>query len=504
VREVARARRPRLVRQVIRERLTYRRFFAFDEDDPPYMVWSADEPGVHDSAPQCPSVRRRRPYVLAQDAVESPPANLWMALTRIGPGLVLAASIVGSGELIATTTLGAQVGFTLLWIILVSCVIKPIVQGELGRYTIATGHTGLEGFNQIPGPRVGVNWLVWAWALTVTLNLLLVGGMYGAVAQVLTLLVPAVPVNVWVGVCCLLTLTLLLGAGYERIERLAFIKVGVFTILTMCAAAILLRRPGAVSMGDLAAGFSTTLPAASLGTAIAVFGITGVGASELAMYPYWCVEKGYARFVGPNDGSRTWVARARGWSRVMHLDIVCSLAIYTLATVAFYLLGAGVLHPDGPGSRRPRHHRRAGEHLHADTRHLVAVGVLRGRSRNPLRNHLRNNSCALQNLCRCGSHPRCLRARRHGQPTTLADPLRGRALHPSRHVVLVVCGAGTNGGGGRHRASDDAPAHWRCRHLLIALAAPARDSSRPRDHHPALGLDGGDVSLRGVLHLVTN
>ena len=31
----------------------------------------------------------------------------------------------------------------------------------------------------------------------------------------------------------------------------------------------------------------------------------------------------------------------------MHADIICSLVIYTLATVAFYLLGAGVLHRMG-------------------------------------------------------------------------------------------------------------------------------------------------------------
>ena len=42
----------------------------------------------------------------------------------------------------------------------------------------------------------------------------------------------------------------------------------------------------------------------------------------------------------------------RGWIRVMHVDIACSLAVYTLATVAFYLLGAGVLH--GRAWCRPR------------------------------------------------------------------------------------------------------------------------------------------------------
>ena len=284
------------------------------------------------------------PYVISSRGIESPPAGVSMALRRIGPGMVLAASIVGSGELIATTTLGAQVGFAMLWIILVSCAIKPVVQGELGRYTIATGETGLDGFNRVPGPRAGVSWLVWAWAITVTLTLLQVGGMYGGVSQVLHLLVPSVPVSGWVGVCLAITLALLLGGGYERIERLAIVKVGLFTLLTVCAAAVLLRRSGAIAAGDLADGLSFQLPAAGLATAIAVFGITGVGATELVMYPYWCVEKGYARFVGPRDGSAAWLQRARGWIRVMHVDITCSLAIYTIATIAFYLLGAGVLH----------------------------------------------------------------------------------------------------------------------------------------------------------------
>jgi Mn2+/Fe2+ NRAMP family transporter len=284
------------------------------------------------------------PYVLSSDSVEAPPASLGSALRHIGPGLVLAASIVGSGELIATTTLGAQVGFAALWIVLASCAIKPVVQGELGRYTIATGQTGLEGFNRLPGPRFGVNWLVWAWALTVMLTLLQVGGMYGGVAQVLHLLWPALTINLWVFVCLGVTLALLLGGGYERIERVAMVKVGLFTLLTVCAAAVLLRRPGAVTAGDLASGLSLQLPPAGVATAIAVFGITGVGATELVMYPYWCVEKGYARFVGPRDVSRAWIERARGWIRVMHVDIVCSLAVYTMATVAFYLLGAGVLH----------------------------------------------------------------------------------------------------------------------------------------------------------------
>ena len=287
------------------------------------------------------------PYVLDPAAIEEPPVGLAAMLQRIGPGMVLAASIVGSGELIATTTLGAQAGYTALWVVLLSCLSKPVIQAELGRYTIATGMTGLEALNQMPGPRVAkVNWLVWAWALMVIATLLQVGAMFGGVSQVMHLLVPAVSVKAWTLAFLALTLALLLGGGYARVERVAMIKVALFTLLTVLAATLLMRMPRFFSWSAAAEGLQLRLPAAGLGMAVAVFGITGVGASELFMYPYWCVEKGYAQFTGPRS-SGNWQRRARGWIRVMHLDITVSMIIYTAATVAFYLLGAGVLHGMG-------------------------------------------------------------------------------------------------------------------------------------------------------------
>ena len=64
------------------------------------------------------------PYTLSEDAVREPPASLLQSLRHIGPGLILAATIVGTGELIATTHVGAQAGFALLWLVIVSCFIK--------------------------------------------------------------------------------------------------------------------------------------------------------------------------------------------------------------------------------------------------------------------------------------------------------------------------------------------------------------------------------------------
>jgi Mn2+/Fe2+ NRAMP family transporter len=287
------------------------------------------------------------PYQLRPEEIEEPPTTLLASLKRIGPGIILAASIVGSGELIATTTLGAQVGYTALWVIVLSCFIKPVVQAEMGRYIIASGETGLASFNRVPGPRFKINWVVVAWAVMTLMTLLQIGAMFGGVSQVMNLLIPAVPVWSWVLIFWGITLALLLGGAYERVERLAMIKVGLFTMLTFLAALLLIRQPQNFSWAQIWDGFKFKLPGEGISTAVAVFGITGVGASELMMYPYWCVEKGYARFAGKRDDSPAWNARARGWIRVMHTDIVVSMIIYTVATVAFYMLGAGILHSMG-------------------------------------------------------------------------------------------------------------------------------------------------------------
>lgn len=289
----------------------------------------------------------RDPYRFHADEVQEPPRTLGRILRRIGPGMILAASIVGSGELIATTTLGAEVGYVALWLIILSCLIKPAVQSEIGRYVIATGETGAEAFNSVPGPRVAkINWIVWAWFIMAVITFFQIGAMYGGVAQVFNLVFPAIPTTVWILAEMVITLFILLGGHYERIETLATLKVCLFTMLTLLCAALLVSQP-TFNITDIVEGLKFQMPGKGIATAIAVFGITGVGASELFMYPYWCTEKGYARFTGTNDGSEAWRNRAKGWIRVMNVDIIASMVIYCTATVAFYFLGAGVLHAKG-------------------------------------------------------------------------------------------------------------------------------------------------------------
>jgi manganese transport protein len=292
--------------------------------------------------------RRFDPYELHPEDVAEPPQGVGNILRRIGPGLVLSASIVGSGELIATTALGAKVGYTLMWLIIVSCLIKAVVQAVLGRYIIASGETTLVAFSRVPGPRALVHWIVWAWAAATFMVIFAITGMYIGVSQVMHALIPGVPVTGWVLIFLAITLALLLGGAYNRVEKIAMVKVALFTMITVLSAILLTRMPEYFTWAQIAEGLTFKLPDGNaLAVAIAVFGITGVASGELCIYPYWCIEKGYARWTGPREDSEAWRRRARGWIRVMHVDVLVSMFVYTIATIAFYLLGAGVLHGMG-------------------------------------------------------------------------------------------------------------------------------------------------------------
>jgi hypothetical protein len=108
-------------------------------------------------------------------------------LRRLGPGMIIAGSIVGSGELILTTKVGAEAGFWLLWLVVIGCVIKVSTQIEFARHAITWGDTPLKALNAVPGPRLRVNWLLWYWTFMTILVVFQQGGILGGVGQTLAI-----------------------------------------------------------------------------------------------------------------------------------------------------------------------------------------------------------------------------------------------------------------------------------------------------------------------------
>ncbi|MDF9795292.1 manganese transport protein [Catalinimonas alkaloidigena] len=288
------------------------------------------------------------PYVQDSSGIQEPPTRFKDRLKKLGPGFILSAAIVGSGELIATTTLGAEAGFATFWVVIISCLVKVTLQLEFGKHAIYSGETVMYAFNRLPGPKLrGTNWSIWTWLFIQIFKLLQVGGIVGGVAITLNIAFPQVNDAIWAIFAAVLSSLLIFKGYYRFIEKFSISMIGLFTLMTFASLFFLQYTGFALSWDNLLEGLSFNLPPEAVGVAIAAFGITGVGGDEIMYYNYWCLEKGYARFVGPKDDSEAWLGRAKGWIRVMYLDALLSMLVYTIVTAAFYLLGAAVLHQSG-------------------------------------------------------------------------------------------------------------------------------------------------------------
>ena len=287
-------------------------------------------------------------YNTSDNGTLDPPVSWYSRLKYLGPSLIVTANIVGAGELIMTTSLGAKAGFIALWVIIVSCMAKVMVQLEFGKHAINSGETTLEAFAKLPGPKWGRgHWSIWSWLIIKLIQLVQMGGMIGGVALALNIFFPSVPVLLFVWVVALLTVFLVLNSQYRKVESLAVSLIAIFSVFTIICVFLLQTTQYAIQATELMEGLSFKLPAAIVGVALGAFGITGVSSDEAISYPYWCLEKGYAKATGKNDGSDQWVVRAKGWIKVMYLDAFLSMIIYTVTTAAFYVLGAAILHRTG-------------------------------------------------------------------------------------------------------------------------------------------------------------
>ena len=318
------------------------------------MASSSESANISESSIGPAGADRQDPYVLSSTNIRTPPRGWRPSLRFLGPGMVTSAAVVGSGELITATTLGAEVGFVLLWLVIVSTFIKVAVQIEVARWSISTGQPAIDGYDLV-GPRIfGRGWISYLSLLMFVQVITSQAGVLSAAGLALSILVPvngnpvsAVSIGFWVSVMVAIAIAIHISNRYEIIERFSTFLVGVVTVSVFFLVFGIQATPFAWSAADFAGGMQFQIAAGAMGVALAMFGLTGVGAGEVTAYSYWCVEKGYASWTGPNDGSCEWVQRARGWITVMKMDAWASWFVYTVATAAFYILGAAVLNPQG-------------------------------------------------------------------------------------------------------------------------------------------------------------
>jgi len=290
----------------------------------------------------------------------------WL-LTVIGPGIVVAGSVMGSGELINTPVQAAKFGFVLLWVALLSCVIKYFLQVEIGRHAMVHGRTTHQALNICPGPKYRqTSWIGIIYMGGYLVSCLTIPGMIGALAGMMHSEIPLSPlisriggepvhnlnnqsIAWWGAILVLLSIILLWKGVYRHLEVLIAILVGVFSVSVAVALIMIQASEYRITLNEVLSGLTFSFgdtPKLAAYAVISLMGALGATANELFMYPYWILEKGYNRQLG-DRADATWSQRARQWVHAIRIDSGVATGLATLMTAAFFLLGCAILHRQG-------------------------------------------------------------------------------------------------------------------------------------------------------------
>lgn len=293
----------------------------------------------------------RDDYTQPENSLEEPPRGWRATLKYLGPSVIISATIVGSGEIILTASLGAAVGYSMLWWVLFSCWSKSILQAELARYIVLSGDTYLRAINRVPGkirgPKGEFAWPIALGLIGFATGLTGLGGLIGGAGQAVVLFFPNVEPLVAVAVLAVLAAILLGSGSYRRLEQVMLLFVMTFTVLTVAGVLMMQGTEFRTDIDDIVSGFQFEFSTSVAVLALAAYGYTGVNSGEISSYSYWCIEKGYPGRIGPYDASAAWYRRAHGWLKVLRTDVWITLVLLTCATIPFYFLGAGVLNALG-------------------------------------------------------------------------------------------------------------------------------------------------------------
>ncbi|MEV6578756.1 Nramp family divalent metal transporter [Streptomyces sp. NPDC051582] len=250
---------------------------------------------------------------------DSPGRASWR---HIGPGIVVAATGVGAGDLVATLIAGGTFGYTLLWAAVIGCLVKISLAEAAGRWHLATGRTLFDGWRSLG-----------AWTTVYFAGYVIVWGfVYGAAAMsssalpLAALFPDTMDLKAWAVLCGLVGLVFVWFNRYAVFEKVMTVLVAVMFLVTVYLAIRVTPH-----LGEALAGLVPVLPDGSLIYTLGLIGGVG-GTITLAAYGYWVNAKGWTN---------------AGWMKVMRLDNRVAYVTTGVFVVAMLFVGAELLHSFG-------------------------------------------------------------------------------------------------------------------------------------------------------------
>lgn len=207
--------------------------------------------------------------------------NEYMA--SLGPGAIMAASIIGPGTVTTASTQGASYGYTSLWLILVSCVIAYFFQEPGSRIAIGLNKDMMIGIREHMGKKTAILLYV----VVLVGSLAFQAGNVSGATMALTYFFPGTSAVMWAVAISAVGCIIYLANKFSLVEN-----VNQILIILMVLAFVITAFASGPSIGDLfTEGFSFHIPGGNATLALSLLATTvcpnlvlGFSAFTLAKY----------------------------------------------------------------------------------------------------------------------------------------------------------------------------------------------------------------------------
>ena len=252
-------------------------------------------------------------------------SNSLKLLTLIGPGVLVAATGVGAGDLATGAFAGGRLGLAVLWAVIVGAALKFVINEGLARWQLATGDTFLEGSVQCFGRPL--QWLflayLFVWSFLVGAALMSACGVAGhAIFEI----VDAPRDKIIYGFLhSFVAFFLVRLGGYRLFEKIMSVCIGMMFVVVIVTAIAL--QP---AWRDVLAGlFIPTIPkmqSDGLQWTIALIGGVG-GTLTVLCYGYWIREE--------DRKGTEWIPYCR-------IDLAVGYAMTALFGISMIIIGSEI------------------------------------------------------------------------------------------------------------------------------------------------------------------
>ena len=252
--------------------------------------------------------------------------NLARLFKIVGPGLLVAATGVGAGDLATGSFAGSLLGITILWAVLVGAFLKFVVTEGIARWQLATDSSLIEGVAaHIGRPAIWIflpYLLLWSYFVGTAM----MSGVGVTLHAIFPIFDDARHGKIVFGILASLTgLTLVLRGGYSLFEKIMGFCIGIMFVTVVLTAALLWPGSGEFLSGALVPRIPDF---GGIGLTWTVALIGGVGGTVTVLcYGYWIREEG---------------RQGEGDMSLCRIDLVCAYVMTAIFGLSVVIIGSNV------------------------------------------------------------------------------------------------------------------------------------------------------------------